>query len=87
MLEDTYNKESKLVSGYNYFLSVLENVLGDPKVGIYAVRSRSMHQADEPVVILLQISFKVRWILQNLDIFTGTGKERWRMGYRLDTKG
>jgi hypothetical protein len=34
VLEDTYNKEPKLVSGYNYFLSVLENASGEYKIGL-----------------------------------------------------
>jgi putative DNA primase/helicase len=33
-LDATYNKKSKLVSGYNYFLSVLENASGEYKIGV-----------------------------------------------------
>lgn len=38
ILEDTYNKESKLVSGYEYFLSVLENASGDHRIAIDILR-------------------------------------------------
>ncbi|MFZ0326558.1 MAG: hypothetical protein WAL66_04570, partial [Nitrososphaeraceae archaeon] len=38
VLENTYNKESKLVSGYNYFLSVLGNASGEYKIGVDILR-------------------------------------------------
>lgn len=38
ILEDTYNKESKLVSGYKYFLSVLENASGDHRIAVDILR-------------------------------------------------
>ena len=38
ILEDTYNKESKLVSGYNYFLSVLENASGEHRIAVDILR-------------------------------------------------
>lgn len=34
----TYNKESKLVSGYNYFLSVLENASGEYRIAVDILR-------------------------------------------------
>jgi putative DNA primase/helicase len=38
VIEDTYNKESKLVSGYNYFLSVLENASGEHRIAVDILR-------------------------------------------------
>jgi hypothetical protein len=38
-LEETYNKDPKEVSGYNYFLSVLENTSGDHSVGVSILRN------------------------------------------------
>ena len=37
-LDDTYNKESKLVSGYVYFLSVLENASGERRIAVDMLR-------------------------------------------------
>ena len=34
ILDDIYNKDSKLVSGYNYFLSVLENASGEHRIAV-----------------------------------------------------
>jgi P4 family phage/plasmid primase-like protien len=53
ILEVTYNKESKLVSGYNYFLSVLENASGEYRIavdilrGILALIDELTHQNGE----------------------------------------
>jgi hypothetical protein len=38
ILDDTYNKESKLVSGYTYFLSVLENASGEHRIAVDILR-------------------------------------------------
>ena len=38
-LEETYNKDPREVSGYNYFLSVLENTSGDHNVGVSTLRA------------------------------------------------
>lgn len=38
ILEDTYNKESKFVSGYKYFLSVLESASGDHRIAVDILR-------------------------------------------------
>ena len=38
VLDDTYNKESKLVSGYTYFLCVLENASGEHSIAVDILR-------------------------------------------------
>ena len=39
ILDDTYNKEPRLVSGYNYFLSVLENASGERRIAVDILRN------------------------------------------------
>jgi P4 family phage/plasmid primase-like protien len=39
ILDDTYNKEPRLVSGYNYFLSVLENASGEHRIAVDVLRN------------------------------------------------
>jgi len=38
-LEETYNKDPKEISGYNYFLSVLENTSENPSIGVSILRN------------------------------------------------
>jgi P4 family phage/plasmid primase-like protien len=39
ILDNTYNNEPKLVSGYNYFLSVLENASGEHRIAVDVLRN------------------------------------------------
>jgi P4 family phage/plasmid primase-like protien len=71
-LEETYNKHPKEVSGYNYFLSVLENTCGDRSVGVRILRNIQaaldgiVYHNDEDQVVILTGRLENEYIFKSM---------------------
>lgn len=72
ILEETYNKDPKEVSGYNYFLSVLENTSGDHSVGVSILRNilvaldGIIHHNDADQVVVLTRKLEEEHIFKSM---------------------